>query len=295
LVYTVCCGARKVNKEMRIKIWGCRGSIPSPGSDTSVYGGNTTCIEVRPDDGSLIIIDAGTGIRCLGNVLLEEKGPSKIHLLITHAHWDHLQGFPFFVPAYVPENSIVVRGGPLARKSLQRFLAHQLDPPYFPVPFKQLGATFDFEQQDGNPLSIGGVTIIPVALKHPNGGYGYKFVEGDKVFVFLTDNELGFDHPGGLSDSEYAEHCRQADLLIHDGQYTEEEYRLTRGWGHSTFQAVTDLGIAADVKGLGIFHHDPRHLDRELDRYIEQCRRRIARRRSRVECFGIKEGMEIIL
>jgi phosphoribosyl 1,2-cyclic phosphodiesterase len=259
---------------MRIKIWGCRGSIPSPGCDTSEYGGNTTCVEVRLKDGSLIVIDAGTGIRCLGNNLLEAGGPKKLHLLLTHAHWDHLQGSPFFVPAYMEEYSILVRGGPLAKKSLEAFLAHQLDPPHFPVPFRDLKASM---------------------LKHPNGGYGYKFIEDGKTFVFLTDNEIGFDHPGGLSDAEYAEICREADLLVHDGQYTEQEYKISRGWGHSTFPAVTDLGISAEVKRLGIFHHDPRHLDQDLDRYLEECKKRISRGKSRVECFGTKEGMEISL
>ena len=280
---------------MRIKIWGCRGSIPSPGCDTNKYGGNTTCVEVRLKDGSLIVIDAGTGIRCLGNTLLKARGPKKVHLLLTHAHWDHLQGFPFFVPAYMEEYSIIVRGGRPAKQSLEAFLAHQMDPPYFPVPFRDLKASFDFRQENGQSLSIGKVEIIPIPLKHPNGGYGYKFIEGDKTFVFLTDNEIGFDHPGGLPDAEYAAICRNADLLIHDGQYTEQEYEISRGWGHSTFRAVTDLSISADVKRLGIFHHDPRHLDQDLDRYIEECRQQISKGKSRVECFGTKEGMEISL
>lgn len=280
---------------MRIKIWGCRGSIPSPGCDTSEYGGNTTCVEVRPEDGSLIVIDAGTGIRCLGNSLLEVQGPKTVHLLLTHAHWDHLQGFPFFVPAYMEEYSIRVRGGPFAKTSLEGFLAHQMDPPYFPVPFRDLKASFDFQEENGRRLSIGDVDIVPIVLKHPNGGYGYKFKEDGKTFVFLTDNEIGFDHPGGLSDAEYAEICRGADLLVHDGQYTDREYEVSRGWGHSTFRAVTDLGVSAQVKRLGIFHHDPRHLDQDLDRYLEECKRRITSVKSRVECFGTKEGMEISL
>jgi phosphoribosyl 1,2-cyclic phosphodiesterase len=280
---------------MNIKIWGCRGSIPSPGCDTSVYGGNTTCVEVRLEDETLLVIDAGTGMRCLGNAIVKAGGPKKIHLLLTHAHWDHLQGFPFFVPAYMVGYNIVVRGGPRVQKSLEAFLAHQMDPPYFPVPFRDLKASFDFQKENGQSMTIGDTRILPIALKHPNGGYGYKFLENGKTFVFLTDNEIGFDHPGGLADGEYIELCRDADLLLHDGQYTPQEYETTRGWGHSTFQAVTDLAIAAEVKRLGIFHHDPRHLDQELDRYIEECRQRIWRNKSRVECFGTKEGMEIHL
>ena len=280
---------------MNIKIWGCRGSIPSPGCDTSEYGGNTTCVEVRLEDGMLLVIDAGTGIRCLGNAILKAGGPKTIYLLLTHAHWDHLQGFPFFVPAYMEGYNISVRGGPQVRKYLEAFLAHQMDPPYFPVPFRDLKAKFDFQKENGSSMTIGDTRILPIVLKHPNGGYGYKFQESGKTFVFLTDNEIGFDHPGGLPDGEYVDLCRNTDLLLHDGQYTEEEYRITRGWGHSTFQAVTDLAIAARVRRLGIFHHDPRHMDEDLDRHVEVCRRRISRKKSQVECFGTKEGMEISL
>jgi len=280
---------------MRIKIWGCRGSIPSPGCDTSVYGGNTTCVEVRLNSGSLIVMDAGTGIRCLGNALLKAGAPKQLTLLLTHAHWDHLQGFPFFLPAYTDGYSICVRGGPGVGRSLEDFLAHQMDPPYFPVRFRDLKASFDFQAENGNRLSIGDAEILPIALKHPNGGYGYKFIEDGHSFVFLTDNEIGFEHPGGLSDDAYAELCHGADLLIHDGQYTQKEYEITRGWGHSTFQGVTDLGIAAEVKRLGIFHHDPRHMDADLDRYIEECKRRIQERKSRIKVFGCREGMEISL
>jgi ribonuclease BN (tRNA processing enzyme) len=144
-------------------------------------------------------------------------------------------------------------------------------------------------------MTIGDTRIQPIVLKHPNGGYGFKFLENGKSFVFLTDNEIGFDHPGGLTDEEYAAICRDTGLLLHDGQYTGEEYRVSRGWGHSTFQAVTDLAIAAQVQRLGIFHHDPRHVDEDLDRLVQWCRQRIAEKKSRVKCFGTKEGMEIEL
>jgi phosphoribosyl 1,2-cyclic phosphodiesterase len=278
---------------MTIRIWGCRGSIPSPGHDTSLYGGNTTCVEVRLRDGTLIVIDAGTGIRSLGNALLKERRTTRVHLLITHAHWDHLQGFPFFVPGYLAGYTILVNSGPRAAQLLRQFLAHQLDPPYFPVRFEDLGASFEFREQDGEALAIGAARVSAIPLKHPDGGYGYEITEEGKRFLFLTDNEMGFQHPSGLADGDYVELCRKADLVLHDGQYTEEEYQHTRGWGHSTFRAVTDLGLAARVKRLGIFHHDPSHVDRDLDRYIGTCRERAARRGSRMELFGIREGMEI--
>jgi phosphoribosyl 1,2-cyclic phosphodiesterase len=280
---------------MRVRIWGCRGSIPSPGAETDRYGGNTTCVEVRLEDGSLIVIDAGTGIRKLGAAILQEPSVRRIHLLLTHAHWDHVQGFPFFVPAYLEGYSIRVHGGPLARASLRRFLAHQMDPPFFPVNFADLKASFDFESSDGEPMQIGRARIEPIPLKHPNGGYGYQFFEERRRFVFLTDNEIGCEHSGGLPDGEYAHLCRGADLVIHDAQYTEEEYRRTRGWGHSTFTAAVDLAAASRATRFGIFHHDPAHRDQDLDRHIEECREGLSHRGSRTELFGAREGMEILL
>jgi phosphoribosyl 1,2-cyclic phosphodiesterase len=280
---------------MRIKIWGCRGSIPSPGCATSGYGGNTTCLEVRLDDGGRVIIDAGTGIRELGNAILRDHNTKDLHLLLTHAHWDHLQGFPFFVPAYLDGYSISVHSGAVAGESLRGLLAHQLDPPYFPVPFGELKARFDFRGTDGARLSIGSTDISPVVLNHPNGGYGYEFRNGGRRFVFLTDTEVGYDHPGALPRSQYLEICRNADLLIHDAQYTEEEYRRTRGWGHSTYRAATEFALDAGARRLGLFHHDPRHTDRDIDRFVRECRRLIRKRRQALRCFGVREGMEIQL
>ena len=280
---------------MRIKIWGCRGSIPSPGCATRCYGGNTTCLEVRLDNGTLVVIDAGTGIRELGNAMLKDRGPRELYLLLTHAHWDHLQGFPFFVPAYMQEYSIRVRSGPLARESLERFLAHQLDPPFFPVTFGELKAHFDFDSAYGRELSIDGTSIRPIMLNHPNGGYGYRFVFRGKKFVFLTDTELGQEHPGGLPRGEYLDFCRNADLLIHDAQYTEAEYQRSRGWGHSTYLAAAQFALEAGARRLALFHHDPLHADRDIDRFVRECVHLIRRQGSRMSCFAAREGMEITL
>jgi len=186
-----------------------------------------------------------------------------------------------------------VRGGRRARASLRRFLAHQMDPPFFPVNFADLRASFDFDSSDGEPMQIGGASVQPIPLKHPNGGYGYQFIEGHRRFVFLTDNEIGYDHPGGLPDSEYGELCRGADLVIHDAQYTEEQYQRTRGWGHSTFAAAVELAAASRAHRFGISHHDPAHRDQDLDAHIADCRAALAQRGGRGELFGAREGMEI--
>jgi phosphoribosyl 1,2-cyclic phosphodiesterase len=278
---------------MKIKVWGCRGSIPSPGEATSRYGGNTTCVEIRLADGTLIVIDAGSGIRGLGQVLTREGKGGSLYLLLTHAHWDHLQGFPFFLPTYKDSYTLQVWGGPQARATLRGFLAHQLDPPFFPVDFTDLAARMRFLKPSSSGLSIGKSRIEPIPLSHPNGGFGFRFREDGRTFVFLTDNELGHDHPGGLASAAYAEACRDADLLFHDAQYTPEQYRITQGWGHSTFQEATALALAARVRRLGIFHHDPQHTDSQLDRLVRGCRDQLSRERGRVECFGVAEGMEI--
>ncbi len=278
---------------MRIKIWGCRGSLPAPGGETDKYGGNTTCVEIRLKDGTLIIIDAGSGIRKLGKALLKEKALNNIYLFLTHSHWDHLQGFPFFTPAYMPDYNIYVRGGPLAMQSLKEFLKYQMNPPYFPVSFDLLKAQFDFNYDNPEEQIIGCARIVPILLSHPNGGYGFKIIEESKTFVFLTDNELEYSHEGGLTEAEYINFCRGSNILFHDAQYTVEEYKITRGWGHSTFLAATRLSMAAEVNRFGIFHHDPDHTDEDLDRYILPCQELIDRENSEVECFGVQEGMEL--
>jgi phosphoribosyl 1,2-cyclic phosphodiesterase len=284
---------------MKIKIWGCRGSITTPGPTTLRYGGDSTCLEIRAAEGQIIIVDAGSGLRSLGKVLSQEKDVTRIRFFFTHSHWDHLVGFPFFQPAYSDRFSITLCSGRHAQDSIRKYLAHQMEPPYFPVAFHLLKAKFDFrcERPDMEPgnCRFDGMEIYPVPLNHPNGGYGYKFIESGKALVFLSDNELRFQHEGGLSREQYVEFCRGVDLLFHDAQYTDEEYKLTRGWGHSTFVDATDIAIEAGVKSLGLFHHDPDRSDDDLGRQVEFCRERIRLAHSAVECFAAAEGMFIEL
>jgi len=277
---------------MKVKFWGCRGSIPSPGQNTMRYGGNTTCLEIR-QNGGIIIVDAGSGIRLLGKQLMKENDIKEIFLILTHSHWDHLCGFPFFTPAYFPGYKINVYGGPNAQGSLRGYLSHQMTAPFFPVDFSLMKASFTFGDGCPNMGSIGIVDYFPIPLCHPNGGYGYKFKKNGKTFVFLTDNEPIFPHPGGLSRAEYIEFSRGADLFVHDAQYTDEEYKFTKGWGHSTYEYATQMAIDAGVKKFGIFHHDPDRTDDDLDRYVEMCREQIKNAGAKIECFAISEGMEV--
>jgi len=280
---------------MDVIIWGCRGSITTPGQSTLRYGGNSTCLEIVPREGGEIIVDAGSGIRLLGKKLVKDQSISELYMILTHAHWDHLTGFPFFSPAYFERFKINVYGGPKAQRSLKNYFSHQMNPPFFPIEFDLMKAAFRFGYECPQMGSIGLIDFIPVPLSHPNGGYGYKFVKGRKTFVLLTDNELDYAHPGGLSRKDYLEFCRDADLLIHDAQYTDEEYRITRGWGHSTYRSATLLALEAGVKRFCIFHHDPDRTDDDLDRQLEFCRNLIQKEGSQTECYAAAEGLEIKL
>jgi phosphoribosyl 1,2-cyclic phosphodiesterase len=284
---------------MKVKIWGCRGSITTPGSDTLRYGGNSTCLEIRCTVGPVFVVDAGSGLRNLGKSLRQEKGASNVRFFLTHAHWDHLVGFPFFEPAYSDQYNITFCSGQHSQNVIHRYLSRQMKPPYFPIEFKYLKAKFNYHCDQPKPGNIncrnGSLEFRPIPLNHPNGGYGFKFIEDGKTFVFLTDNELGFSHEGGLSKEEYVAFCRDADVLFHDAQYTLEEYRHTRGWGHSTYKDATDLAIEAGVKRFGLFHHDPDRTDDDLDRQTDYCREQISRTGSSTECFPCAEGMVIEL
>ncbi len=285
---------------MKVKIWGCRGSLPSPGRETVIFGGESTCIEIKSDSGERIIIDAGSGIRKLGNSILKENDNKQLTILFTHAHWDHLSGFPFFKPAYRPDYSVVLCGGPVARDSIMNYLRHQMEPPYFPVDISEMKADFsagcscDKEHCSHIPGDkIKTINCYSVPLNHPNGGYGFKFLCDGKVFVFFPDNELRFAHKGGLSVDQYAEFCSGADLLIHDAQYTEEEYKKTRSWGHSTYSDAVDLAIMAGVKRLGLFHHDPDRVDDVITSQLDICKKKIIESGSSLECFACADGMLI--
>ncbi|MGB2866926.1 MAG: MBL fold metallo-hydrolase [Bacteroidota bacterium] len=287
---------------MVIKIWGCRGSLTTPGIETLRYGGESTCVEVQSDTHQPIIIDAGSGIRKLGQAILKDKSISHITLLLTHSHWDHLAGFPFFSPAYVPGYSINVCGGPRAQQYVWKYLTHQMEAPYFPVDLSALKATFnkgchcDRAVCDHSlPDCDRSVECHSIPLNHPNGGYGFKFVSAGRSFVFLTDNEIRYKHEGGLPRKAYVEACRGADLLFHDSQYTEEEYSAKSGWGHSTFMDSVQLAMDAGVKRLGLFHHDPERTDEDLDRQVHSCREFIAKSGSSLDCFACAEGMELEL
>ncbi len=279
---------------MYIKSWGSRGSIPVSGKDYLQYGGDTTCIEVRAKSGDIIIIDAGTGIRRLGNHLIEEN-LYKYNFVFTHAHWDHLMGFPFFKPLYLTDSEFIMHKCPFHSKFVEAILAKVMTPPNFPVKYSDVKAKITYSDACPTTFEIGSVMITPISLSHPNNGNGYKLTEEGKTFIFLTDNELGFIHRGGLPVKSYIEFCAEADLLIHDAEYTPEEYERYKEWGHSSYSQALSLAFEAGVKRFGLFHHSPERSDREINELVEKCRQTAAEKRRNMDCIGVSGDTVFIL
>jgi len=279
---------------MQITCWGARGSIPISGKDYVKYGGDTTCIEVRSKDDDVIIVDAGTGMRQLGNKLLATDKRT-YSVLFTHAHWDHLMGFPFFKPIYMKGTKISLYGCPYAQKSVADILARSMSAPYFPVEFNQLQAEIASFGVCDDSFTIGPIRISTIQLSHPNQGLGYRFTEDGKSFVFLTDNELSLAHTGGAGYQDYLRFASDADLLIHDAEYTEAQYKLTKGWGHSVYTDALRLAMDAQVKQFGLFHHNQERSDADLDRMVDDCRGRAVSAGKQLACFAAQAGMVIDL
>jgi ribonuclease BN (tRNA processing enzyme) len=258
------------------------------------YGGDTTCIEIRTQEDEIIVIDAGSGIRRLGNMLIQENR-DHFSMVFTHAHWDHILGFPFFKPAYRKGTSIQMFGCPAAQESIQAMISRTMQAPYFPVNFHDLQADISYHDACESSFPINSVTVSPIPLSHPNQGFGYKFEENGKSFVFLTDNELTFQHPGGLTFPEYEAFCRGTELLIHDSEFTAEEYRSTRTWGHTVYTDALQLALEAGVKTFGLFHHNQERSDSALEGLVQDCRRIIGERKESLECLALSQETEIQL
>ncbi len=242
----------------RTTFWGVRGSVPSPGPHTAEIGGNTSCVEVSCD-GTRLIFDGGTGLRLLGSRISSET-PTTVHLFFSHVHWDHIQGFPFFAPAFVEGNTIHMYGATGVTGTVESAMAGQMESPNFPVKLEQLPSKLVFHDlSPGEKVELeGGVTVSTAAGNHPGGVLAYRVDYGGKAMVYMTDTEHG-----SPADAALCELARDADLLVYDCQYTPEEYEgeggrhRKVGWGHSTFVSGTALARAAGAKKLVLFHHDP--------------------------------------
>lgn len=281
---------------MRIRCWGARGSIPVSGAHYVRYGGDTTCLELRSEYDEILVIDAGSGIRRLGNSLLAQDR-LKMTMLFTHAHWDHILGFPFFKPIYAEGAVLTVHGLPKRQGSMAKHLSTTMVPPYFPVPLATLKARISYQETDlmENPATIQGLHVSAIPLSHPNMGLGYAFEEEGRRFVFLTDNELGHEHRGSATRSDYVAFCKGADLLIHDAEYTSEDYAQTRGWGHSLYTDALELALEAGVKRFGLFHHNQDRTDDAVDAMVLDCKARAKAAGADLEIFALTQETEIVL
>jgi CheY-like chemotaxis protein len=295
---------------MLVRFWGTRGSLAKPGPTTLRYGGNTACVEVRALDGTLIVLDCGTGAHDLGLAVVSARQPVRGHLLITHTHWDHIQGFPFFAPLFDSDNEwdIYAPGG--LGQQLERTLAGQMEYTYFPVRLDQLGATIRYHDLVEGRFTVGGVQVVTKYLNHPALALGYRLEAGAVSIVYSADHEphapqLVHDAEVGRAaesaplvhpeDRRHVEFLSEADLVVHDAQYTLEEYRDKSGWGHTPAEYAVDYAVAARARRLALYHHDPLRDDDAVDRLVETCRRRAAARGSALEVFAAAEGLALDL
>jgi CheY-like chemotaxis protein/phosphoribosyl 1,2-cyclic phosphodiesterase len=293
---------------MRLRFWGTRGSIPVPSPAVMRYGGNTSCVEVRTDAGTLLIMDGGTGVRPLGQALLREARGEAIeaHILFGHTHWDHIQGLPFFAPVFVPGNTFHVYGPCGIGRSIGEALSGQMQYSYFPVALEQCLAQVHAHDLTEGRFQINEVEVATHYLNHPLLTLGYRLSVGSAQVVYATDHEpFAFEtataatshrdavpHGGDRSHIAFVE---GADILIHDAQYASEEYAGRRGWGHSTVEYCTDVALAAGVRHLVLFHHDPDHDDDRVDALVERCRLRVAERGGNLLITAAAEGTELVL
>jgi phosphoribosyl 1,2-cyclic phosphodiesterase len=269
-----------------------RGSIPTPGPATVRYGGNTSCVEVRSGD-EIIILDAGTGLRPLGLALLAEfkNKPLNITLLITHTHWDHIQGLPFFAPIYNPRCRLRILGCQGSREGLLDALTGQMESTYFPVPFAKLPSNIEIEELENFNFDIGPVLVRAQRANHPGMCVGYRLFSPDGIAVFFPDTE---PRTGG-DDPDMIEFVRDADVLILDSQYDRAEYRKHVGWGHGCVDDSVALALKAGVKRLCLFHHDSAHDDKKIDSFQKRARQLVAKQKGKLKVDAAREGMVIQL
>ena len=292
-----------------VRCWGVRGSVAVPGPTTVRYGGNTSCVEVRCGR-EIVILDAGTGIRELGKALVREfdRRAGRVWLLITHTHWDHIQGFPFFAPAYLRRHRIRILGWRGSRAGLQRTVAAAVESPFFPVALPQMPGAITVEELKSFEFRLGRLRARAALINHPGGGVAFRLDTPHGVLAYVPDHEVPCPQalalargpasrtrpgwaPGDAHDLAMRALITRADILIHDAQYTAEEYRARIGWGHSCIEAVVRLAAATGVRRLVLFHHDPDREDAEVDRMQTHARRLAAELNPQLVVDAAREGL----
>ena len=281
-------------KNIIVDFWGVRGSVPSPGPTTTRYGGNTSCVSITADD-KILILDAGTGIRNLGSAIIS-KPDLEIFVIVTHSHWDHIQGFPFFTPIYQPNRPVHMFPTLHKKNVVLASLIDQMDGAHFPITPDQVPSNFNFVTE--NPLEFlesNGFHLEMAPMNHPGKAFGYKITIDDKVICYFTDNEIDPPYEKSIELNELTNQCRNADILIHDAQYTEDDMPLKHGWGHSLISQVTELGKSAEVKNLVYYHHDPERTDDLLDKELEKAAKTLKENGSSVQPYFAYEGLKLTL
>ena len=296
----------------RIKFWGTRGSIAVPGPETLRYGGNTACVELRAD-GEIIVLDAGSGIRPLGIALDREfqARPIRLALLITHAHWDHIQGFPFFKPAYDSKNEIRIFGFDGAGATFREIMTEPMKSPFFPITMRELSARTDINKLNEMKFSLGKLDIHAAFVNHPGVCVGYRIFTSSGSVAFLPDHEpyefflhsargkqLSPEEAKEIAAEQRAElvqFLRGSDILILDSQYTDQEYETHIGWGHGSISSAVALAMEAEAQTLLLFHHDPSHNDEMVDTMVESARELAMKSGSHLEIIGAQQGSEVLI
>ena len=288
--------ASEGGSKLSFRFWGTRGSIPSPGSATARYGGNTSCMELRLPDGHRIIFDAGSGLRPLGNSLMSTPGVTET-IFLTHFHWDHIQGFPFFAPLYRRSSHLRIIGPSQHGIDIRSLFAGQMGPVYFPVPFQAIAADLDFHHLNDGVWKGPGYRVQSLRVRHPSYTVGYRVEVGSHVITYVPDNELVAGAYEVADDwaEQFREFVRGSDVLIHDAMFTAEEYQNRIGWGHSTFDQVVELALSTDVRRLFFFHHSPERSDEELEAILDEKREFASAQGSSLVIDAADEGHEISL
>ena len=288
----------------RLTFWGTRGSIPTPGGSTARYGGNTPCVSLeylKGDSRRLLVLDAGTGIRLLGNRLVERgNGEFEVDLLLSHTHWDHIQGLPFFAPLFDGGNAVRVRGPRQGEATVESILRQQMEPVVFPVPLDGLAAQLTVQHVDSGTFEVGDFTVGATRLRHPGSTLAYRLtpLAGGASMVYATDNELG---PGGdyavgpRWREEFVRFLHGVDVLVHDAMYADDELQQYRGWGHSSFEEAVAVAAEAGVRRLVLFHHRPERDDNAMDALVQAAQRMAATAGHSLEVTAAMEGTELTL
>ena len=283
-----------------VTFWGTRGSIPTPGAHTARYGGNTPCVAVEGPGGGLVILDAGTGIRGLGvELVAKQNGAVKVEILLSHAHWDHIQGLPHFKPFFAPGNTVRIWGTRQGTASLEAILRQQMDPAVFPVPLDALSAQLTVQQVEPGEFVVGNFRVRAMKLRHPGTTLGFRLtpVKGGPSLGYVTDNELGQGghyEVAGNWRRDFVRFLEGVDVLIHDAMYTPAELEAHRGWGHSTYEEAVALAQDAGAARLVLFHHEPEHSDEAMDALVKAARA-YAKSGRPVEVLAAQEGMQVTL